>query len=244
MTSSRTRPAARRARSRPGPQPRKGRAPIALEAILLDIDGTLFLSNDPHARAWREVMREQRGLLVPLSRIRPLIGMGGAELAGKLLGGRASRRDLEALADVHEELFRSEYLPSVREVPGAADFLRECRRRGVRVVLASSGKPEQVRELARKLGVTRYIEGATDADDVARAKPAPDLFLAGMRKFRLPNATAVVGDTPYDVRAARAAGLPAIGVLTGGFSRASLAGAARVYGRVGDILEDLVWCVR
>jgi HAD superfamily hydrolase (TIGR01549 family) len=217
---------------------------MVVEALLVDVDGTLFASNELHARAWREVFAE-RGLRVALSAIRPLIGRGGEDLAARLVGDRVPRRELRDLSDRHEELFERAYLPRVEEVPGARSFLRECHRRGLRLVLASSGKQDQVAALVRRLGAARWIEGATHADDVRRAKPAPDLFRAAVRKFDLPHATtAVIGDTPYDIRAARAARLAAIGVLTGGFSRSSLTGAKRIYPRIGDLLEDLVWCLR
>ena len=217
--------------------------PLPLQALLVGIDGTLFESNDLHARAWREVLAE-RGFRVPLSTIRPLIGRGGEDLAARATGGRLPRRDLGELADRHEKLFEATYASRVKRVPGARAFLRDCHRRGLRVVLVSSGKAEQVEGLIRRLGAKRWIRGATDADDVSRAKPAPDLFRAAMRKFDLPRETAVVGDTPYDVQAARAARLPSIAVLTGGFSRRSLAGADRLYPKVGDMLEDLVWALR
>jgi HAD superfamily hydrolase (TIGR01549 family) len=222
---------------------RRGRRLLAIEALLLDVDGTLFDSNELHARAWREVL-EERGVRVSLARIRPLIGMGGEDLARALLPKRTSAAELEELADRHSELFERRYLRRVREVPGARDFLRECHRRGLRLVLASSGKEDQVEALVRKLKARRWLEGATSADDVRRPKPAPDLFRAALTKFSLPDATAVVGDTPYDVRAGRAAGLPVVAVLSGGFSRSALRGADRIYPRIGDMREDLVWALR
>jgi HAD superfamily hydrolase (TIGR01509 family) len=238
---SRPRAAARRARAR---RPGSGaRRPLPVGALLVDIDGTLLESNELHARAWREVLAEA-GARVPLFRIRPLIGMGGEDLAARLLGPRTLAERLGELADRHEALFERACLRRVRVVPGAREFLRECHRLGLRVVLASSGKEEQVARLVGKLRARAYIEGATHADEVRRAKPAPDLFRLALRQFGLPAETVVVGDTPYDVRAARRARLPVVAVLTGGFSSRALAGAYRVYARVGDLLEDLAWCLR
>ena len=122
---------------------RRGRRLLALEALLLDVDGTLFDSNELHVRAWREVLGE-RGVRVTLARIRPLIGMGGEDLARALLPRRVSAAELRELADRHGELFERRYLRRVREVPGARAFLRDCHRRGLRLVLASSGKEDQV----------------------------------------------------------------------------------------------------
>lgn len=222
---------------------RRGRRLFPVEALILDVDGTLVASNELHARAWREVLADH-GVRVPLREIRLLIGMGGEELAAKVLRGREGSLDPATLSDAHAELFERRYLRKVKEVPGVRRFLRECHRRGLRLVIASSGKEEQVEALIRRLRARPYIEGVTNADDVRRAKPAPDVFRVAVRKFHLPRELAVVGDTPYDVRAARAAGLPVVAVLTGGFSRSALAGADRLYRRIGDLLDDLVWALR
>jgi HAD superfamily hydrolase (TIGR01509 family) len=212
--------------------------------LLLDLDGTLLLSNDLHVRAWREVL-EESGVRVPLRRIRPLIGMGGEDLARTLLPAGTPAARLRRLADRHAGLFERRYLRRVQPVPGARAFLRECHRRGLRLVVASSGKAKQVDALVRRLGARRWIEGATNADEVRRPKPAPDLFRAALAEFDLtPSTTAVVGDTPYDVRAGRSAGLPVLAVLTGGFTRRALRGADRIYPAVGDLIEDLVWALR
>jgi HAD superfamily hydrolase (TIGR01509 family) len=233
----------RRARSRPTTSRRRRRRLLELEGLLLDLDGTLLESNDLHVRAWREILNEA-GVRVSSRRIRPLIGMGGEDLARVLLPSGTPASDLRALADRHADLFERRYLPRVRPVPGARAFLRECRRRGLRLVVASSGKEKQVDALVRRLGARRWIEGTTNADDVRRPKPAPDLFRAALAKFDLSEATAVVGDTPYDVRAGHAAGLPVVAVLSGGFTRRALRSADRLYPRVGDLLDDLVWALR
>jgi beta-phosphoglucomutase-like phosphatase (HAD superfamily) len=133
---------------------RRERRLLALEALLLDLDGTLFQSNEPHARAWREVLAE-RGVRLPLARIRPLIGMGGEDLARALLPKRTSAAELEELADRHSELFERRYLRRVREVPGARDFLRECHRRGLRLVLGELRQGGPGRSLPQEAASSR-----------------------------------------------------------------------------------------
>ena len=221
------------------PRPR----PLLIEAVLLDVDGTLLDTNRLHAEAWSEILGEL-GVAASAREIHPLIGMGGKDLARQVSHGRLSPAQLEVATERHEELFRSKYLRRAKPIRGARELLKDLRRLGVRAVVASSGKKEQVEALLRRLRVTSLVEGATDADDVSRPKPAPDIFRAAIRKFRLPRSAVVIGDTPYDVRAARAAGLEAIAVLTGGHGRRALRGAARIYRTVADVRRELVTAVR
>src|SRR6185437_9561045 len=130
------------------------------------------------------------------------------------------------------------YWARQRPLPKAADLLRACKKHGLRVVLASSADAREFAALRAALDA----DDATAAADVERSKPAPDLVRIALDKARVPPAGAVfVGDTTWDVEACRRAGVPCIGLLSGGISRAELlsAGAVEVYGDPAELLDAL-----
>jgi HAD superfamily hydrolase (TIGR01509 family) len=212
--------------------------PVA--AALFDVDGTLVDTNYLHAVTWWEAFT-QAGYHVPMAEIHRAIGMGSGQLLDKLL---PEDRDSDTDADVraaHSALYAT-YRSRLRPLPGAADLLRACKRRGLTVVLASSADEPEFKALRAALDAEDAIDAATFAGDVEASKPAPDLVEAALDKAGVPAEQAVfTGDTVWDVHACQKAGVPCIGVLTGGFSRDELtsAGAAEVYRGPDDLLAAL-----
>ena len=132
--------------------------------------------------------------------------------------------------------------PEIRAFPRAADLLRALHGRGVRVVLATSAEKSDLEALLEAIDAEDAIDAVTSAGEVEAAKPAPDLFCVALEEAGTkPEATVVVGDTVWDVKAAARAGLPCVAVLSGGISRAELAdaGAVAIYDDVADLLENL-----
>ena len=215
-----------------------GKGEDRVAAALFDVDGTLVDTNYLHAVTWWEAF-EQAGHQVPMAEIHRAIGMGSGQLLDKLLP-----EDRDADADVrtaHSALY-STYWSRLRPLPGAADLLRACKRRGLTVVLASSADEPEFKALRAALDAEDAIDEATFAGDVESSKPAPDLVEAALDKAGVPAEQAVfIGDTVWDVQACRKAGVPCIGVLSGGVSRDELttAGAAEVYPGPGDLLAAL-----
>jgi HAD superfamily hydrolase (TIGR01509 family) len=209
-------------------------------AALFDVDGTLVDTNYLHAVTWWEAF-EQAGYQVPMAEIHRAIGMGSGQLLDKLL---PEDRDSGADADLrlaHGALY-STYWSRLRPLPGAAGLLRACKRRGLTVVLASSADEPEFKALRAALDAEDAIDEATFAGDVESSKPAPDLVEAALDKAGVQAEQAVfVGDTVWDVQACQKAGVPCIGVLSGGVSRDELtaAGAAEVYPGPGDLLAAL-----
>jgi HAD superfamily hydrolase (TIGR01509 family) len=209
-------------------------------AALFDVDGTLADTNYLHAVTWWEAF-DQAGHVVPMAEIHRAIGMGSGLLLDKLL---PAGRDKDADADIrtaHSALY-STYWSRLRPLPGAVDLLRACRRRGLTVVLASSADEPEFKALRAALDAEDAIDEATFAGDVEASKPAPDLVQVALGKAGVPAGQAVyVGDTVWDVEACRKAGVPCIGLLSGGISRDELmsAGAAEVYPGPGDLLAAL-----
>jgi HAD superfamily hydrolase (TIGR01509 family) len=205
------------------------------ETVLFDIDGTLVDTNYLHAIAWRRGFADA-GFDVPTARIHRHIGMGAGLLMEELIG--QERDDVKAGWRRHFDALK----PEIRAFAGAADLLRDIRGRGMRVVLASSSEEADLDALLAALDAEDAIDCVTSAGDVGEAKPSPEVFEVAMRKASCdPDRTVVVGDTTWDVEAARRAGLGCIGVLTGGISRGELeaAGALAVYRDVGEILSRL-----
>jgi HAD superfamily hydrolase (TIGR01509 family) len=207
-------------------------------AVLLDIDGTLVDSNFLHVHAWVQAFTEV-GHPVDAWRVHRRIGMGSGRLIGELLGDDADR-----LGDDAKERHTARYAELaglLRPFDGARDLVRTLADRGVRVVLSTSAAPEELEKLRATLDVDDLVQ-VTGAQDVDEAKPEPDLVHAALDLAGVPADRAVfVGDSVWDVEAAVRAGVPCIGVLSGGTSEAELrdAGAAAVVEDVAALLRDL-----
>jgi HAD superfamily hydrolase (TIGR01549 family) len=207
----------------------------SVEAVLFDIDGTLTDTNYLHAVAWRRAFTEA-GFDVPTAWIHHRVGMGSGQLMEELIG--EEREDVKQGWRRHFEALK----PEIRAFEGAADLLREVHGRGIRVVLASSSEESDLEALLAALGADDVIDCVTSAGDVDEAKPAPEVFEVAMRKASCdPARSMVVGDSVWDVLAARRTGLPCVCVLTGGIAAEVLlgAGAAAVYQDVRELRGDL-----
>jgi HAD superfamily hydrolase (TIGR01509 family) len=210
-----------------------------VKGVILDVDGTLVDSNDAHARAWTEAFAEA-AYDVPFERVRRLIGMGGDQLLPEAAGLEADTPAGEALAERRGRIFRERYLPGLRALPGARDLVQRLRQMGFALAIASSARPEELGALLEKAGVDDLVGERTSSGDVEESKPEPDIVLAALRRLRLPAAAAVmIGDTPYDVEAARRAGVAVIGFRSGGWSDADLDGSLAVYDGPADLLARL-----
>lgn len=210
------------------------------DAILFDVDGTLVDSTFHHALAWHRAFRG-RGLTLPMVDIHRAIGMGGDKIVAHLSDAATEDRIGDALRDA----WREEYAvlrDEVGPLPGAAELVRRVAHDGYRVALASSGDPQFSREAVDLLGVGDIVELLTTAEDVDRSKPHPDLITTTLGLLDGVERAVLVGDTVWDVESAARAGLPCVGVLTGGVGREELtsAGAAHVVGTPGDLV-DLEW---
>jgi HAD superfamily hydrolase (TIGR01509 family) len=214
---------------------KKAEGPVT--AALFDVDGTLVDTNYLHAVTWWEAFA-QAGHVVPMAEIHRAIGMGSGLMLDKLL---PADRDSDADADIraaHTALYAT-YRSRLRPLPGAADLLRACQRRGLTVVLASSADEAEFTLLRAALDAEDAIDAATFSGDVEASKPAPDLVEVALDKAGVSAGQAVfIGDTVWDVEACQKAGVPCIGLLSGGVSRDELAsaGAAEVYPGPAELL--------
>ncbi|MEA2276509.1 MAG: hypothetical protein QOC78_1469 [Solirubrobacteraceae bacterium] len=207
-------------------------------AAILDIDGTLVDSNYQHALAWYRALR-QHGHVLPIWRIHRHIGMGGDQLVAALCGDEVEREQGDDIRTAEKALYFA-LIDEVEPLHGARELMEDLKRRGRRVVLASSAKPEEVEHYLDLLDARGLADAWTSSGDVERTKPAPDLVEAAIE--RIGGGPAVmVGDSTWDCKAAQAAGVPAIGVLTGGFSVDELeaAGAKAVFESIDELRRRL-----
>ena len=211
---------------------------MAVEAALLDVDGTLIDSNYQHALAWYRAFREH-GIVLPVWRIHRAIGMGGDQLVPALLGEEKDREQGDEIRDTRDSLYKK-LIDEVEPFHGSHDLISDIRDRGLRVVLASSSPQDELDRYLELLDARDLADAWTTKDDVEATKPAPDLVRAALDKAGTESAV-MIGDTRWDIEAAAKAGLETICVMTGGWSRQELldAGAVAVFESVDELLERL-----
>ncbi|HTW03443.1 MAG TPA: HAD family hydrolase [Streptosporangiaceae bacterium] len=207
--------------------------------FLFDLDGTLIDSVYQHVIAWRAALSR---LDIDLSvwRIHRRIGMSGGLFVSALLretGRTLSEKDIALLQRVHSEEYLAQ-ADSVRPLPGASELLAALTDRGVPWAIATSGYRATAGHALQMLGLPEDAPMIT-RDLVRHAKPDPDLFLAAASLLGVETGVAwVVGDSVWDLLAARRAGALGLGVMSGGYGREELerAGAYRVYADPADLL--------
>ena len=207
-------------------------------AAILDVDGTLVDTNYHHAIAWYRAFR-QHGELLPIWRIHRHIGMGGDHLVKALCGDEIEEEKGEDIRIAEKALYMA-LIDEVEPLEGARDLIVDLKDRGHAVVLASSAKPDEVEHYLGLLDARDLADDWTTSGDVDATKPEPDLVRAAMDKAGTGEAV-MVGDSTWDCEAAGRAGIPSIGVLTGGFSPEELrdAGAVAVYHSIVELRNSL-----
>jgi HAD superfamily hydrolase (TIGR01509 family) len=205
---------------------------------ILDVDGTLVDTNYQHAIAWFRALRSQ-GYTVQLWEIHRHIGMGGDQIVASLIGEEGESRAGDEIREAEGEAY-AEMIGEVQPMDGARDLLAELAEDGAAVILASSAKAGEVEHYLDLLDARDLVRGWTTSADVERTKPHPDLVHAALDKAGADAPAVMVGDSTWDVKAAEAAGIPTLAVLTGGFSEAELreAGAAEVVKSIGELRKD------
>ena len=207
---------------------------------ILDIDGTLVDTNYQHALAWFRAFR-RHGIKLALWRIHRHVGMGGDQMVAALTDDDTEERLGEQIREAEKESYL-ELIDEVETMACARQLISELRKRGHKVVLASSAKEDEVERYLDLLDARELADAWTTSADVESTKPDPELVKAALQRADASAEDAVmVGDTPWDVEAAERAGVRTITVRTGGFGADELrdAGALAVYESVSELLEDL-----
>ena len=205
---------------------------------ILDVDGTLVETNYHHAIAWYRAFT-QHGVELPVWRIHRAIGMGGDQMVKALAGDEAEQDHGEDIRTAEKALYMA-MIHEVRPLPGARRLLETLKERGHTVVLASSAKAEEIDHYLDLLDAREIADDWTSSADVDKTKPDPDLVNTALEKAGGGDAV-MIGDSVWDVEAAKRAGIPTIAVRTGGFGHDELveAGAACVFDSIDDLLDSL-----
>jgi beta-phosphoglucomutase-like phosphatase (HAD superfamily) len=211
-----------------------------MDAVILDVDGTLIDSVDAHARAWQEALADF-GYHVRYEDVRAQIGKGGDQLMPVFVPADDLPRVGEDLARHRGDLFKRRYLLGLQPFAAVRDLVERILGSGRRIALASSARADEVETYKRIARIEDLIAEETTADDVERSKPHPDVFEAALERLggMSPGQAIAIGDTPYDAEGAAKAGLATIGMLCGGFPEADLlgAGCVAIYRDPADLLE-------
>ncbi len=211
----------------------------SLKAVLFDVDGTLVDSNDAHAAAWVKAFTEH-GIVVDPVHVRRCIGMGGDNLMPAVSGIADDSKQGTAIAERRGEIFTTEFLPTLKPFKDADDLVAAVKALGLTAVAASSAKEDELKALLELSDTTALMDDATSSDDADQSKPAPDIIEAALKRAKASPAEAImIGDTPYDIEAARRAGVRAIAFRSGGWSDADLAGAIEIYDGPWELLAKL-----
>jgi len=207
-------------------------------AVLLDVDGTLVDSNYQHALAWYRALLPF-DVVVPVWQIHRQIGKGGDQLVEDLGGEALEREHGDAVRDAEGDRY-AELIGEVRPLPHARDLLVALKEQGTTVVLASSCQEGDLDHYLELLDARDLVDAWTTSADVDATKPAPDLLEVALQRAGTRRAV-MLGDATWDCRAAGNAGIEAVGLLTGGFSREELldAGAREVHDELRTVIEGL-----
>jgi HAD superfamily hydrolase (TIGR01509 family) len=217
-------------------------APTSGPAFLFDLDGTLVDSVYQHVLAWREAL-EDTGIELSVWRIHRRIGMSGGLLVNALLretGHEVTAEEAARLQRRHGEAYRRQ-VGQVRPLPGARELLAHLTQAGVPWAIATSGRIESAGPALALLGIPPGAPVVT-RDQVAHAKPDPDLFVEAAARLGVDvRDSVVVGDSVWDLLAARRARALGIGLLSGGYGQDELerGGAYRVYDDPAELLRHL-----
>jgi HAD superfamily hydrolase (TIGR01509 family) len=212
-------------------------APV--RGVLLDIDGTLLDSNGAHAATWAQALSEY-GIRAHRAMVQPLIGMGGDRVLRAVSEMEPEPEVAERIEERRGDLFRREWLPELRAFPRARELVQALRRAGCRIVAASSATREDLAGLLERAGVADLVDEQVSSDDARSSTPAPDILLAALERGGLvAEETLLVGDTPWDVEAARRAHVRCVALRCGGWPDNALDGAVAIFDDPADLLAHL-----
>ena len=204
-------------------------------AALLDVDGTIVDSNDAHAHAFVDAFAEV-GLQVPFERVRRLIGKGGDKLVPELTG-KDDEAWVKELGERKNAAFFARYFDSITPFPRVRELLERMKGAGLALVVATSAKEAEMKKLLDLAGVADLLDEQATKDDAKRSKPDPDIIGAALKRAGIDASQAIMlGDTPYDIEAARKAGVATVALESGGWKASELTGAAAIYADAAALL--------
>lgn len=211
---------------------------IALKAVLFDIDGTLIDSNDAHTQAWLHTL-QKHGHSVIYKQMRSLIGKGSDKVFAELLGIDSDSALAKQITKDRTQLLLSSFIHNLNPTPGARLLVQRMKSEGLRLVIASSSG-EELPALLTQADLKDLLDTAVSSDEIKDSKPDGDIIEVALRKAGVQPAEAVmIGDTPYDIAAAKAAGVRCIALRCSGYwDDAALSEAAAIFDDPLTLLRD------
>ena len=213
---------------------------MGYKAVLVDLDGTLLDSNALHAEAWQRTL-EHFGFPADFHAIVKQIGKGGEYLLATFVPEDKIPAMKDEINSFRSKLFHREYIDRIVPFTDARRLLERMRQQGLRIAVATSSEKADMEVLKTLLKIHDLVEEDATADDAEKPKPEPDIFQAALNALGLkPEEALALGDTPWDVEAAKKAGVDTVAVQSGGWAREDLeaAGAVAVFVDVADILRN------
>jgi HAD superfamily hydrolase (TIGR01509 family) len=210
---------------------------MELQGVILDVDGTLVLSNDAHAQAWVEAFAAS-GYDVQFEKVRPLIGMGGDKVLPRMVPGLNDEEgDGKAISQKRKELMIDRFAATLASANGSRELVLHMQQAGLKLIIGSSATSEELSPLLKAAHMDDLDIEATTINDVEASKPAPDIVAVALKKLGMEASEVVMlGDTPYDIQAAGEIGVKVIAVRCGGFDDELLKDALEIYDDPADLL--------
>jgi HAD superfamily hydrolase (TIGR01509 family) len=210
---------------------------IAVKAVLLDIDGTLIDSNDAHTRAWVQTLQRHGGS-VSYEQMRSLIGKGSDKVFAEVLGIESDTALAKQITKDRTHLLLTSFIPNLNPTPGARLLVQRMRSQGLRLIIASSSG-EELPALLAQAGLEDLLDTAVSSDEVKESKPDGDIIEVALQKAGVqPTEAVMIGDTPYDIAAAKAAGVSCIALRCGGYwDDAALSEAVAIFDDPATLLR-------
>ena len=175
-----------------------------IRGVILDVDGTLVNSNDAQAHSWVEAMGKY-GYTISFQQVRPLIGKGGDKLLPETIGVSKDSDDGKRISQEQKKIFMTHYLPTILAFPGARELLEHMHARGLKLAIATSAQPDELKGLLQVIGphVQDLFNEETSAKDAEHSKPSPDIMHAALERLGYSHGQVMmIGDTPYDIESA------------------------------------------
>jgi HAD superfamily hydrolase (TIGR01549 family) len=214
---------------------------MALQGAILDVDGTLVLSNDAHAQGWVEAFAAF-GYEVKFEQVRPLIGMGGDQIVPKFAPGLDGKEGKgKEIANRRKELIINKFGSNLAPTNGARELLQKMQQEGLRLLIATSATSQELSVLLKAARVDDLLsqDEAATSSDAEKSKPEPDIVEVALSKLEMqPDSVVMLADTPYDIESASKAGVGVIAFRCGGFDDSQLKDAIAIYNDPADLLAQ------
>jgi HAD superfamily hydrolase (TIGR01509 family) len=212
---------------------------MTFSGVMLDIDGTLVLSNDVQAQAWVEAFTAF-GHNLEFNQVRPLIGMGGDRIIPQFLPGFSDQEGVgKKIVDRRKDLIMGKFAANLAPANGSRDLVIKMQQQGLRLLIVSSATSQELSALLKVAQVEDLLsqDEATTSSDAEASKPAPDLLQVALNKLGMQaDRVVMIGDSPYDIEAGKKVAVKTIAFRCGGFSDEQLKDAIAIYDDPADLL--------